>query len=188
MAESFQYPPRIEPRFNCCEPPVCGTLAALSVSSSDRTSLQPLSAVTPLPFATSFSILLGSNLASTAYVQETLATRKPRLVRTAPHGGLPVTLLGRVIPSHLALPAFFFASRILRQIPPHLRSRLQRKTPHSTSLQNRRNSHATHLRSVLAGAGIFSDCRTWRISANAADNCLRSRLSMGTCSATRSGM
>ena len=63
--ENFQYPPRIEPRFNRTNNQESIASRSLSVSSSDRTSLQLRQHDHAAGVHLSFSILLGSNLAST---------------------------------------------------------------------------------------------------------------------------
>ena len=62
----FQYPPRIEPRFNSATLCASSSFFALSVSSSDRTSLQQTKPTASADLKRAFSILLGSNLASTS--------------------------------------------------------------------------------------------------------------------------
>ena len=69
VACRFQYPPRIEPRFNCLSNSRFLDQFILSVSSSDRTSLQLNQGLVVIWFILSFSILLGSNLASTVQHQ-----------------------------------------------------------------------------------------------------------------------
>ena len=73
----FQYPPRIEPRFNEGTIAITIHVIALSVSSSDRTSLQHRPPEPGLPACPAFSILLGSNLASTAPGSTTQMIKAP---------------------------------------------------------------------------------------------------------------
>ena len=70
LAEHFQYPPRIEPRFNHYSAQCHKLLPPLSVSSSDRTSLQLARHDAIQDERHTFSILLGSNLASTRFAQQ----------------------------------------------------------------------------------------------------------------------